>query len=113
MVALARAFGVVAGVAAGMRLLDDIHSRALSADRAVTLFERYLQLRLREQRRPPSVATALGELVKIGAPQPYDAERNIALVEATERYIAERGEWPTEEQRRAFLFDGVDFTEEQ
>lgn len=98
-----------------MRLTDDLHALATAVTRAVDLFERYLQLRLAEH-QPAFVGQV--DTVKfdlrpgeIMAPTYYDTELNLRLNEATERYVTEHGEWPTEQMRAAFINEGVDFSQ--
>lgn len=98
-----------------MRIADDLHALASAATRAVDSFERYLQLRLAEQ-KPAFVGqinAAKFDLRpgEITAPTYYDNELNLALNAATERYVTEHGEWPTEQMRREFIEDGVDFSQ--
>ena len=115
MVEMARPFGLVAGVAPTVRLLDDIHSLAHDFTRAVDALERYLQLRVRESGQSPPVAAAFitdEQPLKQSKLEYYDADLVIRLNEATERYVTNTGEWPTEEQRRAFIEENVDFSQE-
>ena len=60
---------------------------------------------------PKSGAPAAeGEPPLQSRPEYYDTELNLKLIEATERYRAATGDLPTPEQKRAFVFDGVDFS---
>jgi hypothetical protein len=95
-----------------MRITDDLHALATAATRAVDLFERWLQLRAREQgAATPATVASFVEPPKLAGPTYYDTELNLRLNAATERYVTEHGEWPTEAMRRAFIEDGIDFSQ--
>lgn len=104
-----------------MRITDDLHALTTAATRAVDLFERYLQLRLAIYER---TAAAIGETLnapkyppytlepaQMTGPTYYDDAMNQRLNAATERYVTEHGEWPTEEMRADFINEGIDFSQ--
>ena len=98
-----------------MRLLDDFHQLVVDFGRLVALAERYAAARLRGQGASPAVAQFVAEGANApftSKPEYYDEQMVIALNEATNRYVTNHGEWPSDEQRRLFVEQNIDFSQE-